>query len=70
MNWRAIVCDSSLIPAHAGVILQQIAANLCAQTYPRARGGDPQGSNLCMRESKLIPAHAGVIPEPGSITAR
>ena len=48
-----------LIPAHAGVILNRGLEALKAETYPRARGGDPEQDAMSAERIALSPRTRG-----------
>ena len=41
LKWPMLWDLFSLFPAHAGVILAQLAPISLSETFPRTRGGDP-----------------------------
>ena len=57
----------SLFPAYAGVIPIQQLAGRPQETFPRIRGGDPEGSDTQQNNHRLFPAYAGVIPLPADL---
>ena len=61
MTVRAIMLDSALFPAYAGVILSAGPHTLPVPPFPRIRGGDPYGADLMVALYGLFPAYAGVI---------
>ena len=50
-----------LFPAYAGVILSCDRPSAYNSTFPRIRGGDPEGTENIDRTLALFPAYAGVI---------
>ena len=48
-----------LIPAHAGVILRNLGGNGSLVTYPRARGGDPEYTDVQVGQLTLSPRTRG-----------
>ena len=50
-----------LFPAHAGVIPDPLSVKVKLSTFPRMRGGDPQGRAAQRTAHELFPACAGVI---------